>query len=201
MNFLAHCFLSFGDEDVLLGNFIGDFVKGSAWKAYGPGVQRGILTHRVIDGFTDTHEAVGRSVARIRPFAGRYAAPVIDVLYDFLLARDWETYAAEPHDAFCRRVYALLGRREAEVPDLLRLRLPHMLAARFLHEYTSEAGMYQVMARFSRRVPLEADGRVLLEAFFAEQEAFEADFAVFFPLLIGRVKAIGEGGDYTTRSS
>ena len=53
MNHLAHCFLSFGDEDILLGNFLGDFVKGHDWEKYPRGIQRGILLHRAIDSFTD----------------------------------------------------------------------------------------------------------------------------------------------------
>ena len=73
MNHLAHCFLSFGDEDVLLGNFIGDFVKGHDWQHYPELVQRGILLHRAIDSYTDNHPIADRSVARIRPYARRYS--------------------------------------------------------------------------------------------------------------------------------
>ncbi len=75
MNHTAHCLLSYPDEQVLIGNFIGDYVKGRVWESFAPEVQRGILLHRTIDSFTDNHTAVRASVARIRPFAGRFSAP------------------------------------------------------------------------------------------------------------------------------
>ena len=85
MNHLAHCFLS-DDDDILLGNFIGDYIKGSTWKLLPEPVQKGIFIHRHIDAYTDAHEACDRSVNRIRTFAGRYSPPMVDVLYDHILA-------------------------------------------------------------------------------------------------------------------
>ena len=64
MNHVAHCFLSYPDAELLFGNFIGDYVKGRTWQDYPEGVQRGILLHRAIDVFTDTHPAKLASVSR-----------------------------------------------------------------------------------------------------------------------------------------
>ncbi|MBP6827851.1 MAG: hypothetical protein KA165_14915 [Saprospiraceae bacterium] len=100
MNHLAHCFLSFNDEDLLLGNFIGDFVKGNDWKKYPEKVQQGILLHRTIDSYTDNHPMTDRSVTRVRPYAGRYSPPFTDILYDHLLAIHWEKYMDEAFDVF-----------------------------------------------------------------------------------------------------
>ena len=58
MNFLAHAYLSFNHPDILVGNMISDFVKGSARFSYPEGVQKGIRIHRDIDRFTDFHPAV-----------------------------------------------------------------------------------------------------------------------------------------------
>ena len=184
MNFLAHCFLSHDDEDVLVGNFIGDFVKGRAWEQYAPTVQRGILLHRAIDGFTDAHALCRQSAARLRPYAGRYAPAVLDILVDHLLAQNWARYTAVPLDDFIDKTYEILGRRAPEFPAELAARLPFMLAGRFLDEYKTEAGMCTVLARFSRRVPLAEQGRSVLEAFFAEFEVYDADFQQFFPELM-----------------
>lgn len=184
MNHLAHCFLSFDNEDLLVGNFIGDFVKGSAWKNYPAGVQRGILLHRAIDSFTDNHSMTHRSKERIRPFAGRYAAPVVDVLYDHLLAIHWEKYTDEPFDVFTEKVYARLEKRAAEMPEELQERLPRMLTGKFLHGYQTREGMEWVLNRFSRRMVGGMDAMGLAKSFFAEIEVFSEDFNGFFPELI-----------------
>lgn len=189
MNHLAHCFLSFDNEDLLVGNFIGDFVKGSAWKNYPAGVQRGILLHRAIDSFTDNHEMTQRSKERIRPFAGRYAAPVVDVLYDHLLAIHWEKYTDEPFDVFTEKVYARLEKRAAEMPEELQERLPRMLTGKFLHGYQTREGMEWVLNRFSRRMVGGMDAAGLSDFFFSEIEVFSEDFNGFFPELIAEASA------------
>ncbi len=66
MNYLAHLYLSFGHDDVLVGNFIADRVKGKQLYDYPLGIQKGIIMHRKIDAFTDRHDVVKRSKSRIR---------------------------------------------------------------------------------------------------------------------------------------
>ncbi len=189
MNHLAHCFLSSDDEDILVGNFIGDDVKGSAWQAYPEGIQKGILRHRTIDSFTDNHPMAGRSKERIRSFAGRYAAAVTDILYDHLLAIHWKKYTDEPFDLFAEKVYNRLEKRAEEMPAVLQHRLPLMLAGRFLHGYQSREGLEWVLDRFSRRVRNDIFQKSIHSGdfskhFFAQIDLFSADFNAFFPDLL-----------------
>jgi acyl carrier protein phosphodiesterase len=187
MNLLAHCFLSLDDEDVLIGNFIGDFVKGHAWKNYPIGVQKGILLHRAIDSFTDHHTITDVSVRRIRPFAGRYAPPFVDILYDHLLAVHWKQYTAESFDDFAARTYAILESRVADMPEVLRARMPRMLEGKFLHGYTHREGLEWVLGKFSLRLAGNFDSSGLSRCFFEEIDAFSADFNAFFPDLLAMV--------------
>jgi acyl carrier protein phosphodiesterase len=188
MNHLAHCFLSFNDEAVLLGNFIGDFVKGQDWRHYAPGVQKGILLHRTIDSFTDNHPMTDRSVARIRAYAGRYAPPFVDILYDHLLAIHWQEYTSESFETFAQRTYKQLENRGAEMPEVLRERLPKMLAGQFLHGYTQREGLDWVLGKFSLRLAGTFDAAALSNFFFDEIEAFSDDFKAFFPDLLEKSK-------------
>ncbi len=195
MNHLAHCFLSFGDEELLVGNFSGDFVKGSTWKDYPLRIQQGILLHRAIDVFTDTHERVRANMARLRPFAGRYAGPVHDVLADHLLSRHWQQHSREPFDVFAEKTYRSLEKRMAEMPAVLQERVPHMVAGRFLHGYQSRLGLEWVMERFSRRLPADFDAGALINFFFADIEAFSADFDAFFPELVAHARLFTAAAD------
>jgi acyl carrier protein phosphodiesterase len=60
MNYLAHAYLSFGHAQILLGNMIGDFVKGTEAQMdiYPKAVKQGLILHRKIDSFTDQHAAI-----------------------------------------------------------------------------------------------------------------------------------------------
>lgn len=196
MNHLAHCFLSFGDEDLLLGNFIGDYVKGRDWQKYPEPVQRGILLHRTIDSFTDNHPLADRSVDRIRAHAGRYSPPFVDILYDHLLAKHWERHSAESFEDFAAKTYAQLERRALEMPPVLQERLPKMLAGQFLHGYTRKDGLEWVLHRFSHRLTANFDAQAIADAFFLELENFSEDFNGFFPELVARAKAfLGQQGE------
>lgn len=188
MNHLAHCFLSFGDEDVLLGNFIGDFVKGREWEKYPPAVQRGILLHRNIDTFTDNHALTDQSVRRIRAFAGRYAPPFVDILYDHLLAVHWKLHSEESFEAFAEKTYQQLKKRQSEMPPILQERLPRMLEGQFLHHYTQRAGLDWVLERFSLRLPGQFDPWAISDRFFTELADFSTDFNGFFPDLVSETR-------------
>ena len=188
MNHLAHCFLSFDDEDVLLGNFIGDFVKGSDWQKYPREVQKGILLHRRIDSYTDNHHMTDQSVRRIRPFAGRYAPPFVDILYDHLLAIKWDAYSPLGFDQFAENTYQRLQNRVSEMPAPLNERLPLMLKGRFLHGYRQKEGLEWVLQRFSSRLPGQFDASALGAFFFDEIAHFSSDFDVFFPDLLNEVR-------------
>ena len=188
MNHLAHCFLSFGDEDILLGNFIGDFVKGHDWEKYPEPVQRGILLHRSIDSFTDNHPLTDRSVARIRPFAGRYSPPFVDILYDHLLSLHWEKHTTETFENFAKKTYLQLQNRASEMPPILQERLPRMLAGQFLHGYAKREGLEWVLHRFSQRISGHFDPQPVADAFFQDIEGFSADFNAFFPELVAHAQ-------------
>ena len=61
MNLLAHAYLSFNNQPVLVGNMISDYVKGKKKFSYDPAIQKGIELHRAIDEFTDHHPATAGS--------------------------------------------------------------------------------------------------------------------------------------------
>ena len=62
MNFLAHIYLSGDDPNIMVRNFIGDFVKGrNLAEQLGTAVGKGIELHRAIDEFTDSHPVVRQS--------------------------------------------------------------------------------------------------------------------------------------------
>ena len=87
MNYLAHAFLSFGQDEILIGNFIGDFVKGKMIDTYPKGVRQGIRLHREIDKFTDTHPLVKASQSYLRPTFGHYSTVITDIFFDYFLGK------------------------------------------------------------------------------------------------------------------
>ena len=108
MNFLAHLVLSPKETDFISGNIAADFLKGSDRKFISKGVQNGILMHRFVDHFTDTHILVRTSKDRVKNYFRLLSGVLIDVFYDHFLAKDFELIANISLEEFCEYIYETL---------------------------------------------------------------------------------------------
>ena len=88
MNFLAHAYLSFQHPGVTVGNMISDFVKGSKKDTLPYDVRQGVMLHRAIDAYTDSHEVIGSVKAFFRPHYRLYSGAIVDIIFDHFLATD-----------------------------------------------------------------------------------------------------------------
>ena len=70
MNYLAHLYLAGDVPESIMGNLMGDFLKGVNVGAHPRAVRAGIRMHQLIDGFTDAHPVVERSKRRMPPPTG-----------------------------------------------------------------------------------------------------------------------------------
>ena len=82
MNFLAHTYLSFTDEQIV-GNLIGDFIKNKKRDHLSEGIQQGITLHRAIDAFTDVHPKVLEAKTVFQPIVRLYSGAFVDVVFDY----------------------------------------------------------------------------------------------------------------------
>jgi acyl carrier protein phosphodiesterase len=179
MNFLGHIFLTPDDDDLLLGNFIADSVKGDPNKSYSGRVAEGIRFHRAIDAFTDSHPLVKQGVGRFRATQGRYAAVVIDVVYDHILASNWGDFHAEPLDGFTHSVLQRLEARQAEFPERVRQYFPYMKLQNWLYNYRSELGLLKSLQGLDRRSAAQTEMHRALDVYLVNQEVFLEEFEHF----------------------
>ena len=189
MNFLAHLFLSDGSDEGLLGGLMGDFVKGPLDDRYAPGIRRGIVLHRHIDTYTDAHEVVHRSKARVSAARRRYAGIMVDMFYDHFLARDWATFSDEPLAAFARRAYDLLARNHAMLPERLQRMAPYMIRGDWLGSYAEVESIGDSLDGMSRRMKRENRLEGSVEELVDNYNDFAADFHDFMPALISFARA------------
>jgi acyl carrier protein phosphodiesterase len=119
MNYLGHAFLSFGQSELLLGNMIGDHVKGKAALEHFPeGIRKGIMLHRKIDEFADHHPATARAKTIFRADYGLYSGAIMDTLYDHFLANDAKYFQGpEQLKDFAATVYVQLEEHAQWFPE------------------------------------------------------------------------------------
>lgn len=189
MNFLAHLFLSCNDEELLIGNFIADYIRNREVANYSTGIQAGIRLHRKIDSFTDNHLIVRQGTKRLQPYHHKYSAVVIDVLYDYLLIHNWTEYSGQSFEDFTGRVYRILAKNRGLMPAGLRKHLPNMIAKDWLSSYGRLEGLAFTFERIKTRVsrPEQLDGAV--ESLQRDFDYLNEEFKQFFPTVIAMVEA------------
>ena len=184
MNYLAHAYLAGTAGRFLVGNLIADFVKGSADKGYGPEITAGVIFHRKVDAFADTHRMTAASRKLFQPARRRTAGIVLDICHDHFLAKNWHQYADIELAVFISRVYDQLQLHLDLLPEPFRRVFPRMLEQDWLTSYRSLRGVQLALTRISRRLR----GDIRLDDAMADitdnYGALEGNFSVFFPDLI-----------------
>lgn len=187
MNFLAHFLLSGDDEELRLGNLLGDIVKGRVERYVHPGaterLRTGIRLHRTIDGFADGHRVVRRSKQRIAGRYGRLSGVIVDVYYDHVLAREWATHRQDRLPAFTADVYRTLRDNLGRLPDDIHPLVFAMTRGDWLNGYAHIDGIASALRGMARRFPVAAGIGTAARELDEQYDAFRDDFAEFFPEL------------------
>jgi len=184
MNYLAHIYLSGKNDLVTIGNFIADGIKGKDYKKYSKDIQIGILLHRNIDTFTDSHKTVRKSTKRLHEKYGHYSGVIVDILYDHFLAKNWNIYSNTPLKTYINTFYDSLEDHYEILPMRIQKMMPYMITDNWLLSYASIDGISRVLEGMNRRTKNRSgmDKAIHeLEEFYKE---FESEFTVFFTELI-----------------
>ncbi len=183
MNYLAHLYLSGSDPDLQLGNFIADAVKGKQVNLYPDRVRAGIILHRAIDTFTDSHLVVKESKKRLYAGYSKFAGVVTDMFYDHFLAKNWHHYHPKTLDNYTADFYKLLQSRWAELPEKIQYFAPYMIEHNWLLRYSEIEGIGRSLYGLAQRVKYAEQLQFATKDLELHFDLFKAEFDEFFPEL------------------
>lgn len=191
MNFLAHTFLSFTDEQIV-GNMIGDFIGNKDRFLLPEGIQHGIALHRAIDDFTDHHPMVLKAKTVFQPIVRLYSGAFVDVVFDYFLANDTNIKSSKEWRDFTSNVYKVLYHHEDHLPDNFRKVLPRMEKDNWLYNYRFDWGMeYSINNVLNKAKYL--DNNIPVYGFFQHHKDFLREcYEEFFPELFDYSKKLSE---------
>jgi len=195
MNLLAHFSLTSDSEALLAGSFIADFLRGERAPNFPSDVYRGILHHRRIDAFTDSHPLVIRSKRRLWRRHRHYAAVIVDIFYDHLLAHNWHHYSSMTLEEFARRTYCSLAQFQSHFPARANKGFKRMHAGNWLVHYRRIEGVDRALQGLAQRSTFESEMARAGEDLRRDYRRFEEDFGAFFPLLQLYSRELIEGGE------
>lgn len=181
MNFLFHMYLSGDDQQILVGNFMGDFVKGPLGNAYPKRVRQGLMLHRKIDSFAQADPHFQASRLRMSPEYGLYRGVLVDLFYDHFLAKEWDAWSDRTFADYLAWSRGVIDRHLPVMPKQLQEFVP-IIFNELLPSYQNIAGTESALNRMSRRVkrtnPLADGGGELTRHY----EGLKADFERFLPV-------------------
>ncbi len=192
MNFLAHLYLSGNNEKIKVGNFIGDFVKGKQFSNYEEEIQKGIILHRKIDEFTDSHSVVFESKKRLRPKYRHYSPVIVDIFYDHFLAKKWSSFSNNDLKKYTNDFYQMIEKYKDVVPETVNLMLRYMREKNWLYNYQFLHGIDRSLKGISRRTKFDSQMEFAVKSLQENYDSFENEFDRFFPDLENHVKKMLE---------
>ncbi len=186
MNFLGHLYLSRRlSDEIIVGNFIADGVRGKELKDLSPEVLPGIKLHRSIDDFTDKNAWVKKSKQRLYSEYGKYSPVIVDIYYDHFLAVEWENYYPETSlKDFAQASYDLLEKYPQYFSQHLKFLLTHMRNQNWLYNYSEIKALEKTFEGMSRRATFHSRMETACSALIKDYDLYKEEFNAFFPEII-----------------
>lgn len=157
MNFLAHFHLSGDNEDIAIGNFLGDFIRGTKPETLPVMVQKGLKLHRFIDSFTDSHPLVKETNKILRPHFSKYTPVVSDVYFDYFLASNFTDYSTQSLREYTHQVYEVMARHQSVMTERASKFYDFMIVRDIFFEYGNKGGMKHVFNGLAKRAKFESN--------------------------------------------
>lgn len=183
MNFLAHTYLSFGNDDAIVGNLVADMIKGKQIDSLPEDIQKGIVLHRQIDTFTDQHE-VNKSAKNIfTKSVGRYNASFLDVAYDHYLATDVQRIPNNGWQNFADKCYSAIESRHQLLPQDFLNMFVYMKNENWLANYQNNWLIERSFERLARRAKYLDESVNVFNDFETNYTLIADSYGTFFPEL------------------
>jgi acyl carrier protein phosphodiesterase len=190
MNFLAHIYLSGNINEIKIGNFIGDYVKGSKLHIYPENIKKGILLHRFIDSFTDKNTYTFDSKLLFAPKYRKYAGVVIDIIYDHFLASNWSRYSFIPLKDFIDSFHNLLIEKNEMLPKEVQEIVPRLIKNKRIYSYKDIEGIRSVLSTMAIYTSLPDHSDFAIEVLEKNYEFLKQNFFLFFNDITYYIKTV-----------
>jgi len=184
MNYLAHLFLSGENREIQAGNLFGDEVKGKDYENFPENIKIGLLHHRFIDSYTDTHEVNLAAKKKLYPQIGKYAGVALDIYYDHFLAKYWIEYSKIELSEYTNSAYEALKTHSFLFSYKSQHLLELMKKYDWLTNYAEMSGMEKTFSGMANRLGENSGMRNAYSLLVKEYAMLESVFRDYFPDLI-----------------
>ena len=191
MNWLSHVFLSEYNVEFQIGNYLSDPLKGKAWENAHEDIVNGINLHKMIDGFCDKNEHFINSKNKLKE-KGLLRGVAVDIIYDYLLTKNWELYSKVEFKTFTNNFYKQTIAVSKNYPEYVKYELNKIIKYKLLNAYTNLENVISTYESIDRRLSERLLKRDTLYSYksttYENINEIEKDFLEFFPIMCQEVK-------------
>ena len=180
MNYLAHSYLSYHKNDLIIGNFIADSIRGNRFEGLTEGIIKGITLHRKIDVFTDSHPVFLDSNHRFSKDFDKYSGALMDIIYDHYLAKNFNLYSPLTLQEYVNGIYDLIKTNHVYLPEPAKQFYGYMTERNILFHYSSLEGIETVLTHLSNRIKNRFELQLAIPILEKNYKDIEDEFFTFF---------------------
>jgi acyl carrier protein phosphodiesterase len=179
MNYLGHLYFSAGQPALMVGNILGDFVKGSHYKKMPVELQKGIILHRKIDHYTDQHPSILRLKSAIQREIPKVNGIAIDLIFDHLLAREWKNYSHQNLNDFLLPFYETAAIYQSKLPENMAYFLNNLRTKKYIEHYAETLFLERASHYLANKISFPSNLGNTLGVFEEKKSLFELSFKEF----------------------
>ncbi len=165
-----------------------DSIKGRDYENYTGELKTGILLHRFIDSYTDSHPVFKQSTKKLHKNYGHYSGVIIDMYYDHFLCKNWAEYSDEKLSDYVAHFYTSLHQHQDVLTDKIIYLLPYMEKGNWLYNYQFLDKFEEILTQMDSRTKNKSKMRFAVADLRAQYAEFEAEFRLFFEDIREQVK-------------
>ncbi|WP_305857006.1 ACP phosphodiesterase [Balneatrix alpica] len=152
MNFLAHLHIADHCQSSLLGNLLGDFIKGDPHSQLMPDLAAGVRLHRFVDSYSDHHPLTQTAKQVFSGSVRRFAPIALDMFWDHCLAKRWQEFHPLPLARFCQQAeHQIRQQQQGDIPSRYLQMEKYMWRERWLESYRQLDNIELALQRISQR--------------------------------------------------
>jgi acyl carrier protein phosphodiesterase len=184
MNHFAHLVLSQPTVESTVGNLLGDFARGVDAASLPAPVRAGLLNHRAVDRFTDSHPLVLEMKHSFSRRRRRFAGIALDIYFDHLLLTHWERFEERGLDAVIAEFYQRMAAGQSLMPGMEMRRVTRrMIDHDWFGAYRDADAIAESLDGVAARIRFVNDFDNAIEDLQRHHEMIRDGFLEFYPQL------------------
>jgi acyl carrier protein phosphodiesterase len=184
MNHFAHLVLSQATVESTVGNLLGDFARGVDINLLSAPVHAGLLNHRAVDRFTDSHPLVLEMKRYFSRRRRRFAGIALDIYFDHLLLLHWERFEQRGLDELIAEFYRRMASGRSLMPGAeMRRVTQRIIDYDWFGSYRDADAIALSLDRVAARIRFANDFDNAIEDLQRHHELIRDGFFEFYPQL------------------